>query len=123
MYNFSFFVWGLFFSWEEATISWVDVKGELDDPPLVKRSRKLHLQLKVGKSVFQQKSISPGEKQCSISFRNCSPIVGKKESYHRTPGMQSLCHCTKARENNQTVQTIEASLCSPLQAKSWLVPC
>ena len=50
LYNFSFFVWGLFFSWEEATISWVDVKGELDDPPLVKRSRKLHLQLKVGKS-------------------------------------------------------------------------
>ena len=28
----------------------MDVKGELDDPPLVKRSRKLHLQLKVGKS-------------------------------------------------------------------------
>ena len=41
---------GDFFSWEEATISWVDVKGELGDPPLVKRSRKLHLQLKVGKS-------------------------------------------------------------------------
>ena len=28
-----------------------------------------------------------------------------------------------SREKNQTVQTIEASLCSPLQAKSWLVPC
>ena len=29
----------------------------------------------------------------------------------------------KKRKNNQTVQTIEASLCSPLQAKSWLASC
>ena len=29
----------------------------------------------------------------------------------------------KTREKNQTVQTTEASLCSPLQAKSWLASC
>ena len=29
----------------------------------------------------------------------------------------------KNKAENQTVQTTEASLCSPLQAKSWLVSC
>ena len=31
--------------------------------------------------------------------------------------MQLLSLCTKTRETNQTVQTIEASLCSPLKGK------
>ena len=39
---------------------------------------------------FQQKSISMGEKQCSISSRICSQIVGRKGFYRRTSGMQSL---------------------------------
>ena len=72
---------------------------------------------------FQQKSISKGEKQCSISSRICSPTAGREGLYHRTPGMQSLSLCTKTREKNQTVQTIEASFCSLLQAKSWLASC
>ena len=66
---------------------------------------------------FQQKSISTGEKQCSISSRICSPTVGRKELYRRTSGMRSLSPCTKTREKNQTVQTNEALLCFPLQAK------
>ena len=77
-----------------AKIPQVDVKLKLDDPPLVKKSRKpqcsrrwsSHLAL----MVFQQKSISTVEKQCSISSRICSPTVGRKGLYRRTSGMQSL---------------------------------
>ena len=31
--------------------------------------------------------------------------------------------CAITRERNKTVQTIEESFCSPLQAKSWLASC
>ena len=88
---------------------------------------KATMQLKVGKSpsidgipaeVYQHR----GEAVlCKLQdlFTNC----WEKGLYRRTSGMQSLSLCIKTREKNQTVQTIEASLCSPLQAKSWLVPC
>ena len=110
-----------------AEIPQVDVKLELDDPPIPEEIRKATMQLKVGKSpgidglpaeVYQQ-----GEKQFLISSRICSPIVGRKGLCCRTPGMLSLSLRTKTREKNQTVLTNEASLCFPLQAESWLASC
>ena len=104
-----------------AKIPQIDVKLDLFDPPTCEEIRKAKMQLKVGKSPgidgIQQKSISMGEKQCSMSSRICSPTVGTKELYRRTSGMQSLCLCTKTRDRNQTVHTTEASLCSPLQCQ------
>ena len=111
-----------------AKIPQVDVKLELDDPPICEEIKKATFQLKVGKSPDIngiQAEVYPhgGGKQCSISSRICSPTVGRKRLYRRTSGMQSLSLCTKTSEKNQTVQTTEASLCSPLQAKSWLPSC
>ena len=67
--------------------------------PLEKRSGKLQCSWRwesnVALMAFQQKSISTGEKQCSISYRICSPIVGRKGLFHRTSGMQSLSLSTK----------------------------
>ena len=55
------------------------------------------MQLKVASHLalmaFQQKSISTGEKQCSISWRICSPTVSRKRLYCRTSKMQSLSLC------------------------------
>ena len=71
-----------------AKIPQVDVKLELDDPPTHEKIRKATMQLEVGSHLalmaFQQKSVSTGEKQCSISSRLCSPIVGRKGLYRRT---------------------------------------
>ena len=71
-----------------AKIPQVDVKLELDDPPTHEEIRKATMQLKVARKValvaFQQKSVSTGVKQCSISSRICSPIVGTKGLYRRT---------------------------------------
>ena len=64
--------------------------------------KKATMQLKVGKSPgidgIPQRSISTEEKQCSISSRICSPIVGRKGLYRRTPGMQSLSLYTETME-------------------------
>ena len=51
---------------------------------------------------FQQKSISTGEKQCSISSGICSPIVGRKGLYRRTSGMLSLSLCTETRDKKKS---------------------
>ena len=65
-----------------AKIPQVDVKLELDDPPTREEIRKATMQLKVARHValmaFQQRFISTGVKQCTISSRICSPIVGRK---------------------------------------------
>ena len=70
--------------------------------PLVKRSGKPQCSRRWASHqalmAFQQKSISTGEKQCSISSRICSPIVGRKGLYRRTPGMQSLSLYTETME-------------------------
>ena len=100
---------------------------ELDDPPTREEIRKATMQLKLGKSpgidgipaeVYQH-----GGETVLDKLQICSLIVGRKGPYRRTSGMQSLSLCTKTSEKNQTVQTTEASLCSPLQAKSWLASC
>ena len=62
-----------------AKIPQVDVKLELDDPPAIEEIRKATMQLKVARHValmaFQQRFISTGVKQCTISSRICSPVV------------------------------------------------
>ena len=101
------------------------MKLELDDPPTHEEVKKATMQLKVVKSpgidgipaeVYQHVGEAVLSKLQDL-FTNC---FGRKGLYHRTSGMQSLSLCTKTREKNQTVQTIEASLCCPLLAKSWL---
>ena len=71
-----------------AKIPQVSVKLELDGPPTREEIRKATMQLKVARKValvaFQQKSVSTGVKQCSISSRICSPIVGRKGLCRRT---------------------------------------
>ena len=70
-----------------AKIPQVDVKLELDDPPTREEIKKATMQLKVGKLPGIDgipADISTGEKQCSISSRICSPIVGRKGLYRRT---------------------------------------
>ena len=65
-----------------AKIPQVNVKLELDGPPIREEIKKATMQLKVGKSpgidgipaeVYQH-----GEKQCSIRSRICSSTVGRK---------------------------------------------
>ena len=53
-------------------------------------------------------------------LQDCSSIVGRKGLYQRDAVTVSLYN---KKGENQTVQTTEASLCSPLQAKSWLASC
>ena len=82
-----------------AKIPQVDVKLELDDPPTREEIR-----IRIRKRrAFKRERGKEGE-------------TGREGLYRRTSGMQSLSLCTKTREKNQTVQTIKASLCSPLQA-------
>ena len=110
-----------------AKIPQVDVKLELDDPPTREEIKKATMQLKVGKSpgidgipaeVYQH-----GRETVLDKLQDLYTSFGRKGLYRRTSGMQSLSLCTKTREKNQTVQNAEASLCSPLQAKSWLASC
>ena len=105
----------------------MDVKLELDDPTTHGEIRKATMQLKVGKSpgiesipaeVYQH-----GGEAALDKVQDLSPVVGRKGLYRRTSGMQSLSLCTKSMEKNHTVQSTEASLCSPLPAKSWLASC
>ena len=89
-----------------AKIPQVDVKLKLDDPSSREEIEKATMQLKVGKS--------PGNDGIPAEvYKHGGKAVLDK--------LQDLfTNCTKTREKDQTVQTIEASLCSQLQAKSWL---
>ena len=84
----------------------MDVNLELDDPSTRELIKKATMQLKVGKS--------PGIDSipAEISQHGGEAVLGKLQDL--------FTNCTKTREKDQTVQTIEASLCSQLQAKSWL---
>ena len=110
-----------------AKIPEVDVKLELYDPPSHEEIKIATVQLKVGKSpgingipaeVYQRWGEAVLDK-----LKDLFKTVLRKGLYHRTSGMQPLSLCGKSKEENQTVQTIEASFCSPLQAKSWLASC
>ena len=109
-----------------AKIPQVEVKLEMDDPPTGEEIKKATMQLKVSKSpgidgipaeVYQHGGESVLDKLQDL-FTNC----WEKGT---TTGPQGCCHwlCTKTREKNQTVQTTEASLYFPLQAKFWLASC
>ena len=89
-----------------AKIPQVNVKLELDDPPAREGIKKATMQLKVGKS--------PGNDgiPAEVYQHGGKAVLDKLQDL--------FTNCTKTREKDQTVQTIEASLCSQLQAKSWL---
>ena len=110
-----------------AKIPQVDVKLELDDPPIREEIKKATMQLKVSKSpsidgipaeVYQHGREAVLNKLKDL-FTNCWE-KGTLPQDLRGAVMVSLY---KNKGENQTVQTIEASLCSPLLATSWLVSC
>ena len=99
----------------------VDVKLELDDPPTREEIRKATMQLKVGKSpstdgipaeVYQHGGEAVLDKLLDL-FTNC----WEKGSLPQDLRDAVIVSLYKTREKNQTVQTIEASLCSPLKGK------
>ena len=86
------------------------------------------MQLKVGKSpdidgitaeIYQHGGEAVLDKLQDL-FTNCWE---KGTLLHGLKDAVLVSLYTKTKEKNQTVQTTEASLCSLLQAKSWLVPC
>ena len=109
-----------------ATIPQVDVKLEPDDPPTRKEIKKATMQLKVGKSpgtdgitaeVYEHGVEAVLDKLQDL-FTNCWEKWTLPQDLR-----DAVIVCTKVREKNQTSQTIEASLCSSLQAKFWLASC
>ena len=110
-----------------AEIPQVDVKLELDDPHTREEIRKATMQLKVGRSpdidgtpaeVSQHRGEAVLDKLQDL-FTNC----WEKGTLPQDLKDAVIVSLYKTREKNQTVQTIEASLSSPLLAKSWLVSC
>ena len=110
-----------------AKIPQVDVKLELDDPPTREEIKKATMSLKVGKSpgidgipaeVYQHGGEAVLDKLQNL-FTNC----GEKGILSQDLRDAVIVSLYKKKEKNQTVQAIEASLCSPLQAKSWLAFC
>ena len=102
------------------------MKLELNDPPTREEIKKATMQLKVGKSpgidgvpaeVYQH----GGEvlDKLQVLFTNC----WEKGTLPQDLRDAVIVFRCKNKGENQTVQTFEASLCSPLQAKSWLVSC
>ena len=111
-----------------AKIPQVNMKLELDDPPTREEIRKATMQLKVGKSpgidgipaeVYRDRGETVLDKLQDL-FTNCWE-KGTLPQDLRDADIVSLYN--KTREMDQTVQTTEALLCSPLQAKSSLASC
>ena len=113
-----------------AKIPQVDVKLELDDPPTRKEIKKATKQLKVGylpgivgipAEVYQH----AGEAVLHKLHDTVHKLLGERDS---TAGHQGCSHRLsiqkkKKQGEKSDFQTIEASLCSPLQAESWLASC
>ena len=102
----------------------MDVKLELDDPPTREEIKKATMQPEVGKSpgtggitaeVYQHGEEAVLDKLQDL-FANC----WEKWTLVQDIGDVVIVSLYKNKGENQTVKTIEASLCSPLQAKSWL---
>ena len=98
-----------------------------DDPPTREEIRKATMQLKVGKSpgidgipaeVYQHGGESVLDKLQDL-FTNC----WEKGTLPQDLRDAVIVSLYKNKGENQTVQTIEASLCSPLLATSWLLSC
>ena len=110
-----------------AKIPQVDVKLEPDDPPTREEIRKATMQLKVGKSpgidgipaeVYQHGGETVLDKLQDL-FTNC----WEKWTLPQDLRNAVIFSLNKNKGDNQTVQTTEASLGSPLQEKSWLASC
>ena len=105
----------------------MDMKLELDNPPTHEVIKKATLQLKVGKSpgtdgipaeVYQHGGEIVLDRLQDL-FNNC----WEKGTLPQDLRDAVIVSLYKNKGENQIVQTIEASLCSPLQAKSWLASC
>ena len=110
-----------------AKIPRVNVKLEVDDPPTREEIRKATMQLKVGKSpgidgipaeVYQHGGESVLDKLQDL-FTNC----WEKGTLPQDIREAVIVSLYKSREKNKSVQTTEASLCSPMLAKSWFASC
>ena len=105
----------------------MDVKLELEDPPIYEEIRKVTKWLKVGKSpgidgipaeVYQHRGEAVLNKLQDL-FTDC----WEKGTLPQDPRDAVIVSLYRNNGKNQTVQTTEASLCSPLQAESWLASC
>ena len=116
-----------------AKIPEVDVKLELDETPTREETKKATMRLKVGKSpgidsipaeVYQQGEAVFDKLQ--DLFTNCwekGTLPQDLRDDSHCLSVQKVSFGTKMKEKNQTVQTLEASLSSPLLAKFWLASC
>ena len=104
-----------------AKISQVDMKLELDDPSTCEEIGKATMQLEVGKpagidgipaEVYQHGGETVLDKLQDL-FTDC----WEKGTLPQDPRDAVIVSLYRNNGKNQTVQTTEASLCSPLQAK------
>ena len=110
-----------------AKIPQVDEKLVLDDPPTREEIKKATMQLKVGKSpgidgipanVYQK-----GGEAVLDKLQDLFTNSWEKSTLPQDLRYAIIVSVQKTREKNQTVQTTAVSLCSPLQANSWLASC
>ena len=106
-----------------AKIPQVDMKLELDDPPTCEEIRKATMQLKVGKSPGIDGI--PAEIYLHGGEAGLDKLQLLEKKWTVPQGLRDAVIVSLYKNNgeNQTVQTSEASLCSPLQTKSWLASC
>jgi len=96
----------------QAKIPQVDVKLELDDPPTREEIEKTTMQLKMGKSPGINGIPAEGEvvlDKLQDLFTNC----WEKGTLPQDLRDAVIVFLYKNKGKNQTVQTTEASLCSP----------
>ena len=102
------------------------MKLKLEDPPTREKTKKATMQLKMGKSPgidgIPAEVCQHGEAAVFGKLQDLFTNCWENGALPQDLGDAVTVFLFKTREKNQTVQTTEASLCSPLQAKSWLMP-
>ena len=106
-----------------AKIPQVNVNLELDDPSAREEIRKATMQPKVGIDGITAEVYQHGGKAVSDKLLNLFTDCLEKGTLQQNLRDAVLSLYRKTREKNQSVQTTEASLCSPSRAKSWLASC
>ena len=110
-----------------AKIPQVDVKLEMDDPPTREEIRKATMQLKVSKSPgidgIPAEVYEHGDETVLDKFQDLFTNCWEKGPLPQNIRDAVIVSLYKNKGDNQTVQTTEASLGSPLQEKSWLASC
>ena len=103
-----------------AKIPQVNVKLELDVRPTREEIKKATMQLKVGKS---PRIVGIPAEVYQAVLDKVQDLFTEKGTLPQDLRDAVIVFLYKNKGENQTVQTIEASLCFPLQAKSWLASC